>query len=228
MNKDTNKPKKHKSVSPKQSFFSGIPFLLVMYMLMFVCGFTYIVSGSMSNTFKKGEVVFYIRQKYMGDVERGDIISFRRVDLDGNYVKRVIGLPGDTVDIDKGKVYVNGTLLQEDYLAEPMCPYETGGYDVTYEVYDYGDKEVPDYLYDSEGNTLKWYIVDSDGTKQDINETLTYHRTFQVPDDSLFVMGDNRNNSCDSRYWTNTYVKIENVRSKVLIRMNRFAYIGKE
>jgi signal peptidase I len=182
----------------------------------------------MSNTIKTDDWVFCIRKNYVGEIERGDIIAFLMVERQETYVKRVIGLPGDTVDIDKGKVYVNGELLQEDYLAEPMCPYETEGYNVTYETYDYGDKEVPDYLYDSEGNTLKWYLVDSDGNKMDINETKTYHHSFKVPDDSLFVMGDNRNHSYDSRYWSDPYVSMEDVHSKVLVRMSRFAYVGKE
>jgi signal peptidase I len=85
---------------------------------------------------------------------RGDIIVFKFPDPDPNapprdFIKRVIGLPGDEVRIIDGTVFINGTPLKEPYIAEPP-----------------------------------W---------QDYSTT--------VPSDSLFVMGDNRNNSADSRFW---------------------------
>ncbi len=69
-----------------------------------------------------------------------------------DYVKRVIGLPGDTVEIKAGIVWVNGKKLEEPYLDEPMDPFERNG-------------------------------------------------PYKVPEGSYFVMGDNRQNSLDSRYW---------------------------
>jgi signal peptidase I len=69
-----------------------------------------------------------------------------------NYVKRVIGIPGDTVEIRGGAVWVNGKPLMEPYLEEPMDPHER-------------------------------------------------RASVTVPPDSYFVMGDNRANSWDSRFW---------------------------
>jgi len=86
--------------------------------------------------------------------ERGDIVVFRYPNPDlaappKDYIKRVIGLPGDHIEIEDGRVMVNGVQLEEPYIAEPP---------------------LSDYA------TI-------------------------VPEDCLFVMGDNRNNSSDSRFW---------------------------
>lgn len=105
------------------------------------------------------------------DPARGDIAIFRFPDDESiYYVKRIIGLPGDTVDILEGKVYINGseTPLEEPYLKEKMLPEEA--------------------------------------------------MHFEVPEDSYFMMGDNRNRSYDARYWENTFVKREKIIAKVLVR----------
>lgn len=86
--------------------------------------------------------------------ERGDIVVFRYPNPDmtappKDYIKRVVGLPGDHIDIEDGVVAINGVALNEPYIAEPPL---------------------------SDFATV-------------------------VPEDSLFVMGDNRNNSSDSRFW---------------------------
>ena len=102
--------------------------------------------------------------------ERGDIVIFKYPDDESqNFVKRVIGIPGDVIQISNGHVYVNGEQLEENYLREPM---------------------------------------NNDG------EELTY----VVPADSYFMLGDNRNNSKDSRYWTNTFVSKDKIIAKVSFR----------
>lgn len=73
---------------------------------------------SMVPTLKNGEYVLVNRLAYrFGQPQRGDIIVFRRMDED--LIKRVIGLPGDTVRIVDGVVQVNGRTLQEPYIAAP-------------------------------------------------------------------------------------------------------------
>src|SRR4051794_40845765 len=101
------------------------------------------------------KLVYYkIQSISWGHLNRGDIVVFWYPnDPDKSYVKRVIGLPGETVEMRAGKVYVNGQLLQEDYL------------DPNY------DEGMPSYP------------------------------PKRVEDHHYFVMGDNRDNSSDSRYW---------------------------
>ncbi len=89
-----------------------------------------IPTESMENTIMTGTRVMGLKCSYwFSEPERGDIIVFKAPDdPDTPYVKRIIGLPGDTVEIIDGQTYVNGEALEEDYLAEPMegsfGPYE--------------------------------------------------------------------------------------------------------
>lgn len=81
-----------------------------------------IPSSSMENTMMVGDRVMGFRLAYLfSEPKRGDIVMFDFPDNESLlYVKRVIGLPGDTVEIVDGKVYINGstTPLKEDYLKE--------------------------------------------------------------------------------------------------------------
>ena len=129
-----------------------IAFLLTKFVILNA----YIPTGSMENTIMPGDRVFASRLHYrFTEPQRGDIVVFKYPDNEEvNYVKRVIGLPGETVEIKNGEVYVDGVKLEEPYIKEAMITEDRGPY--------------------------------------------------YVPEDSYFVMGDNRNNSNDSRYWTTT------------------------
>ncbi|MDF2630754.1 MAG: lepB2, partial [Symbiobacteriaceae bacterium] len=77
---------------------------------------------SMVPTVQVGDRIFVekVFVKWLG-VERGDIIVFTPpVPSTDDYLKRVIGLPGETVEVNNGKVYINGEVLEEDYLAETI------------------------------------------------------------------------------------------------------------
>ena len=139
-------------------------------------------SGSMENTILTGDRLIGFRLAYLfHEPERGDIVIFKYPDDESqNFVKRVIGIPGDVINIRNGYVYVNGEMLEENYIREPM---------------------------------------NSDG------EDLTY----VVPSGSYFMLGDNRNNSKDSRYWTNTFVSKDKIIAKVSfryfnVRTKRFSF----
>lgn len=125
-------------------------------------------SGSMETTIMTGSRMMGLRVTYwFSDPQRGDIIVFKYPDDPSeNFVKRVIGTPGDTVEIIGGVTYVNGEKLDEPYLKETPVPRDFGPY--------------------------------------------------EVPEDSYFVMGDNRNNSNDARFWKNTYVPRSSVLGKAL------------
>lgn len=140
-----------------------------------------IPSGSMENTIMTDDRLFGYRLAYNhSSPERGDIVIFKFPDNEEeNYVKRVIGLPGELVVIQDAKIYINGseTPLEENYLKEEWTV-GTGPY------------------------------------------------TFEVPEDSFLVMGDNRNNSWDARYWDNTYVTKDKILGKAVFRYYPFKNAG--
>ena len=98
------------------------------------------------------------------DVHRGDIVVFKYPDEpERDFIKRVIGLPGDTVELRAKKIYVNGQPLDEPYV-HYLSPASMG----------------------------------AEVTSMDVRER---YGPVTVPPDQYFVMGDNRDNSQDSRYW---------------------------
>lgn len=106
---------------------------------------------SMEPTLMSGEFVVVNKLAYsFTEPQIGDVIVFQYPrDPDQEYIKRVIGTPGDFVSIGDGQVYVNGTLLNEPYIAAQP----------------------------------------------------SYQSEWSVPENALFVLGDNRNNSSDSHSW---------------------------
>lgn len=148
-----------------------LAFILALVIRAYVVEARVIPSGSMLPTIEEGDrvlvnkVIYHIRQP-----ERGEIIVFEApvnmgVSQD-DFIKRVIGLPGDTVEIKNGVVYVNGTALSEEYTAEP-----------------------PDYNFGP----------------------------VTIPENALFVMGDNRNSSYDSHLW-NEWLRLDKVKGEAFIR----------
>ena len=81
-------------------------------------------TGSMETTVMSGDRVMGSRLYYLShDPERGDIVIFRWPDNEKiYYVKRLIGMPGETVEIKGGQVYIDGEPLDEPYIREPMNP----------------------------------------------------------------------------------------------------------
>lgn len=79
-------------------------------------------TGSMENLIMPDNRIVAFRLSYLFDApKRGDIVVFKFPDDETLlYVKRVIGIPGDTIEIKEGAVYRNGELLTEDYIKEPM------------------------------------------------------------------------------------------------------------
>ncbi|MCD8232121.1 MAG: signal peptidase I [Clostridiales bacterium] len=145
----------------RKEVFSWIRMFVIVMVVVFIATRFIIInatipSGSMETTIMTGDRLIGFRFSYwFSDPERGDIILFSYpVDESQTYIKRVIGLPGETVEIRDGGIYIDGSEvpLEENYLPE------------------------------------EWYW-ENDG----------YY--FEVPEDCYFVLGDNRNDSLDGRFW---------------------------
>lgn len=99
--------------------FMLLIFLVTTFLMNYVLINAYIPSGSMENTIMTGDRVIGLR--FIRHYNRGDIVIFPDPDGGGYYlIKRIIGLPGDTVTIQGGTVSINGTPLEEPYLKETM------------------------------------------------------------------------------------------------------------
>ena len=90
-----------------------------------------IPSGSMENTILPGDDIFGFRLAYtFSEPERGDIVIFNAPDDPSEkYIKRVIGLPGETVTIENAQVYINGEPLEENYLKDEEWVNNAGPYE---------------------------------------------------------------------------------------------------
>lgn len=111
----------------KREIISWILVVVTAFLLAFVTTHYVIIkaevpSGSMENTIMTGDRIVGNRLAYLlTEPKRGDIVIFKFPDDETqNYVKRVIGLPGETVQVTDGVVYINGEPLEEDYLKEEM------------------------------------------------------------------------------------------------------------
>lgn len=111
--------------------------LILVYIFKYVVLYANIPTGSMKPLFNPGDKVIanIFPYNFLGDPERFDVVIFKTREYGNSYVtKRVIGLPGDTVEIKSGQLYINGEEVYEPYLYEP---YEG----------DYGPYNVPEKSY---------------------------------------------------------------------------------
>ncbi|SDZ26050.1 signal peptidase I [Proteiniborus ethanoligenes] len=177
----------------------GIAFVLALIINIFVFEMTGVDGRSMNPTLNHGDRLFAIKtnQIFKSVPKYGDIVIvdgninknrtiideakdsaiistiLRRKNMDF-LIKRVIGVPGDTLEIRNNKLYRNGELIEEIYIFEEM---------------------------------------------------ITEDMSIRIPDGHVFVMGDNRNDSRDSR--DIGPIPLKNVRAKVIIRLYPFNKMGK-
>lgn len=91
---------------------------LGLFVREYVAGVSSVVGDSMYDTLMTGDKVLITRLEYaLGAPERGDIAQIELADRGGLYLKRVIGLPGETVELISGAVHINGQALNEPYAA---------------------------------------------------------------------------------------------------------------
>ena len=178
------------------SWMRSLGMALVLFVLIHTClveAFT-IPSGSMERTLLAGDYLFVNKAVYGAQIpgtharlpafetpRRGDVMVFvPPMDPDLNYVKRLVGLPGDTVEMRAGRLRVNGARVTEPYVqrVDPT-------HDVT----------------DSEFNWQRAYFVGAPDDPHRLHPTRDNWGPLVVPAGKYFVLGDNRDNSLDSRYW---------------------------
>ena len=157
-----------------------IAVILALFVRTFVVQAFKIPTGSMENNLLIGDHLLVNKFAFapvssslerallpIGTIKRGDVLVFKYpVEPDRDFIKRVIGLPGETLEVREKKVYINGSPLEEPYVHFLQPPSST-----------------------SDLNEI---------TSFDVRER---YGPVTVPADQYFMMGDNRDNSQDSRYW---------------------------
>lgn len=94
-----------------------ITVIIVILIKLFILDATLVAGNSMLNTLHDGDILFVNKvSRYIGGYERGDIVILEAPDVYNRvYIKRVVGVPGDTLELKNDKVYINGEEYQEDY-----------------------------------------------------------------------------------------------------------------
>lgn len=182
----TGRKKKEKKAMP---IVLQLVFLVVMVVVLRnVMGTVLVKGSSMEPNFNHGDLVFINKlSTSIGSPDYGDVVICK-LDEGADYeniIKRVIGLPGDEINIVENEeeeevydLYVNGEYIEEDFLGEPMMTD--------------GNIEYP----------------------------------FEVPENSYFVMGDNRNKSLDSRKESVGAIHKDQLLGKVVLRLYPFSAFG--
>lgn len=191
--KEIRKKKREEKKAANPTLYNALEWIIIIVLAMAIALFINFViiinstvpTGSMEPTIMTNSRMIGLRAAYwFKDPQRGDIIVFKFPDDPSQtFVKRVIGLPGETVEIINGVTYIDGVALDEPYIN-------------------------PNY-----------YIV-KDMEKEN-------YGPYTVPENSYFVMGDNRGNSRDARYWENTFVNKKAILGKALFIYWPFSQMGK-
>jgi signal peptidase I len=208
----------------------GKALAIALVLRLFVIEAFKIPSGSMIPTLLIGDHIFVNKLSYgvrlpvvnfepfhWGGYRRGDIIVFANPNDDSrpfldrrDYIKRIVGLPGDTVEVKDEVIYVNGTPQPREEANAQFDYYDRDGDDgpwlaMTSELW----KET---MLGPDGKPTVTHEV----MRAPLRQHAVYEGPFKVPEDHLFMMGDNRDNSADGRAggW---YVPFGHVKGRALI-----------
>lgn len=180
----------------------AVVFVLAMGFRSFLFEPFHIPSGSMKSTLLVGDYVFvskysygYSRysfpfgmklfegRKFFSEPERGDVIVFKLPsDNSTNYIKRLIGLPGDRIQMKFGRLYINGEIVERRRIVD-FIDSDTDGSEIA----------IPQYI-ETLPNGVSYKVLD-----QYSNIAVDNTGVYQVPEGHYFFLGDNRDNSQDSR-----------------------------
>jgi signal peptidase I len=162
-----------------------VPVFLIFILRTFVYEPYQIPSGSMIPGLKVGDFILVNKHSYglkvnrigdafalSADPEYGDVVVFIPPHVNVPYIKRLIGKPGDTIGYLNKKIYVNGKAIQQEFISST-------------------EEEI----------FLKETLGSADRIIRIVGGSASYPEEFIVPANHYFVMGDNRDNSSDSRYW---------------------------
>ena len=206
-----------KSTVREYSESIGVAVAVALLLRAFVVEAFQIPSGSMIPTLEVGDHIFVSKFSYglsipftdtkilqYAQPKRGDVIVFKfPQDHSTDYIKRVVGLPGDVIEMKQEELYINGKPVSRERIPR-VCN---------------GDGEAPRAggLFDDRDCEI-WEETLGNVTHETIQEPGRGGRDFGrtvVPPNQLFVMGDNRDNSSDSRFWG--FVDLELVKGRALI-----------
>ena len=117
--------KEKKKKTPKQEVIEwiltlGAALVIALLVRQFIFEPVRVDGHSMDDTLANGEVMFVTKFDYLfGEPERGQVVICHYPNSRENYIKRLIGLPGDTIEISGGVTYLNGEALKEDFIDNP-------------------------------------------------------------------------------------------------------------
>ncbi len=202
-----------KSTAREYAESIGVALAVALLLRAFVVEAFQIPSGSMIPTLEIGDHIFVSKFSYgigvpftnkriaeFGDPKRGDVIVFRYPpDPSIDFIKRVVALPGETIELRRNQIFINGQPLARERVDGP-CRYAEGRNPED-------ARECERWIERLDGSSHQTY--------QDPNQVPQDWGPVVVPARSVFVMGDNRDNSRDSRVWG--FVPFANIKGRALI-----------
>lgn len=187
----------------------GVAIGIALFLRAFVVEAFQIPSGSMIPTLEIGDHIFVSKFSYgigipftdkkileLAEPKRGDVIVFKYpLGPETDYIKRVVALPGETIEVRRNEIWIDGKPLPREQAPEP-CRHP--------------DVQRPCITWIERANGGAYQVIHEIGRGPGADA-----RSWKVPADHVFVMGDNRDNSNDSRVWE--FVPYKLIKGRALI-----------